>query len=61
MCAVCKRRDCVLASFRGEAWLCPIHEEIARNIIPTPATVAELRALFPARVTAAPRARSRAA
>jgi hypothetical protein len=52
-CTVCGRsRGLVLAPFRGIAMLCPLHIEVARGIIPAPTSAADLRALFPARVTA---------
>jgi hypothetical protein len=62
-CAVCNRsEDVVLARFRAVAWLCPIHDTVARGIIPAPTTVRALRALFPARVTVTPpQRRTRAA
>jgi hypothetical protein len=57
-CAVCGRRDGALSSFRGLAWLCETHHEVARGLIPRPHTLEELRALFPARVLASPRGRA---
>lgn len=57
-CAVCGRGgDVPLAPFRDVAMLCPIHDAVARGIIPSPASIEELRALFPARVTVPRRAR----
>lgn len=60
VCAVCGRRQgqVALSVFRDIAWLCPLHDTVARGIIPLPATVEELRSLFPARVTDARRSRS---
>lgn len=62
VCAVCRTHEAPMARWRGRAWLCPTHDSVARWIIPAPTTVDELRALFPASVTSARRAKaSRAA
>ncbi len=51
-CAVCNQKDLVVrAPLRDVAWLCPIHDTVARGIIPAPTTIDALRSLFPARVT----------
>lgn len=52
VCAVCGRsRGVKLMPFKKIGLLCPIHGEVVRGLIPMPTTVADLRGLFPARVT----------
>ena len=58
-CAVCNQKDLVVrAPLRDVAWLCPIHDTVARGIIPAPTTIDALRSLFPARVTEPRRTRA---
>lgn len=60
-CSICHQKDLVVrAPLRDVAWLCPLHDTVARGIIPAPTTLDALRSLFPARVTDAHR-RTRAA
>lgn len=58
-CAVCHQSEpASMVRFRDVAWLCPLHDLVAKGIIPAPTTVRALRSLFPARVTEARRTRA---
>lgn len=53
-CDVCGAATSV-TEWRGFALLCPLHTKVIAGILPSPQSVKEIRALFPARVVAAAR------
>lgn len=56
-CAVCRTHEEPMLRWRGRAWLCPTHGNVARWILPAPESLDELRALFPVSVTGPRRSR----
>lgn len=57
VCDVCGSTEAALVQWRGLATLCALHAKVVRGIIPSPQSVGEIRALFPARVVVAGAAR----
>lgn len=57
VCDVCGAGEASLVRWREMATLCALHAKVVRGILPTPQSVREIRALFPARVVVAGAAR----